>query len=480
MFVWDDGRSRVSDSERLALVESESAWLTHRHSPTTRFAVLADNGIAWAVSDLALHQRRRVNVPLPTYFSDAQLRHALQAVGVEAVLTDTPERVAALDPAFRANGTAPGSKLTSLTRDLRPEARPALPVGTSKITFTSGSTGTPKGVCLAAESIERVAESLAAATRATGATRHLCLLPLPTLLDNIASLYAAPLSGANCVIPATATTGIRYGGVDAALLLKCIGDHHPESLILVPELLRLLVAAQQRGWRAPDSLKFVAVGGAVVSPALLEAAEQARLPVYEGYGLSECASVVALNRPDARRRGSVGRVLPHSAVRIDAHGEIHVRGTTMLGYLGEAPIAGGEIATGDLGELDTDGYLYVRGRRKNVLITSLGRNLSPEWIERELTLDARIAQAVVFGDGQPRPVALLVPSAASIDSAQIAAAVAQANTRLPEHARLARWAVATAPFSTSDGTLTASGRARRDSIARREHALLHSLYALTA
>jgi long-subunit acyl-CoA synthetase (AMP-forming) len=135
-----------------------------------------------------------------------------------------------------------------------------------------------------------------------------------------------------------------------------------------------------------------------------------------------------------------------------------------------------EIATGDLGEFDSDGFLYVRGRRKNLLITSLGRNLSPEWIARELLVDPAIGQAAVFGDAQPHPVALIVPSRPSIDSARIQASVASANDRLPAYARVRAWRLATAPFSVCDDSLTPNGRLRRQTILHRDAALVASLY----
>lgn len=110
-----------------------------------------------------------------------------------------------------------------------------------------------------------------------------------------------------------------------------------QSLVLVPELLRLLLAlctstptlAQQL-----KSLRFIAVGGGKVAPDLIKHARQLGLPVYEGYGLSECGSVVALNSLDADKPGSVGRPLPHCQVTIASDGEIMVSGSAMLGYLG--------------------------------------------------------------------------------------------------------------------------------------------------
>ena len=498
----DDGRRVVRRDELDELVHAESAWLRRFGGADARHALLADNGIGWAISDLALHAMRALNVPLPAYFTDGQVAHALVDAGIDVVLTDQPARVLALLPGFGAVGESPQSGLVALQRPCLPASRPSLPARATKITYTSGSTAAPKGVCLDADTIERVARSLADVTQPLGVTRHLCLLPLATLLDNVAGLVAAPMAGATCVLPPTRSTGIRFGGVDAAALLACIGRHAPESMILVPELLRLLVAGCERGWTPPASLKFVAVGGASVAPALLERAAALGLPVYEGYGLSECASVVTLNSPGRNRPGSVGRVLPHARVRIDASGEIHVAGTALLGYLGQiaadgrgskggrgsevgqaaadgqatAGRPGAEVATGDLGEIDADGFLYVRGRLKNLFITSFGRNVAPEWVERELLLDPAVGQAVVLGEARPHAVALLVATRAEVTDTQLAAAIDAANARLPDYARVRRWARLRRPFTFADGSLTANGRMRRDVVSTRHGALIDSLY----
>ena len=442
--------------------------------------MLADNGLGWAVADLALHASRSLNVPLPGYFTPAQVSHALSTVGVDVLLTDEPGRVLGQHEGWRRIGDSPASGLVALGRASPATARPTLPTGTTKITFTSGSTGAPKGVCLGATAIEAVARSLADVIAPLGVTRHLCLLPLATLLDNLAGLVAAPLAGATAVLPTLAETGIRYGGVDARALLACIERHAPDSMILVPELLRLLLGAVRRGWRPPASLRFVAAGGAAVAPDLLSDARRSGLPAYEGYGLSECSSVVALSTPQASRPGSVGRVLPHARVRVDARGELHVRGAVMLGYLdasGATPVADGEVATGDLGRIDADGFVYVEGRAKNILITSLGRNVSPEWVERELLAQPAIGQAVVFGEARPWLCALLVPSSTTVTAADLAAAVAQANRGLPEYAQVRGWLLAPTAFGAADGSLTANGRPRRDVLLARHAALLDAVYA---
>jgi long-subunit acyl-CoA synthetase (AMP-forming) len=272
-------------------------------------------------------------------------------------------------------------------------------------------------------------------------------------------------------------TGMSYAGVDAGRLLDALTRWRPESLILVPELLRLLIGAVQRGNALPF-LRYVAVGGAAVSPALLEEARARRVPVFEGYGLSECGSVVCLNTPGHSRSGSVGRALPHVRVRCDERGELHVRGASMQGYLGVPGSRGlDEIATGDTGSVDRDGYVYVRGRVRNIFISSFGRNVSPEWIERELTCESAIQHAVVVGEAQPFPVALVVPRRADTDLALVRQAVERANTRLPDYAQVRQWAPILEAPSAASGLLTANGRLRRDRIRERYAELIDRLLA---
>jgi long-subunit acyl-CoA synthetase (AMP-forming) len=347
-----------------------------------------------------------------------------------------------------------------------------VPVGTSKVTYTSGSTADPKGVCLPGAALDRATRAMVQATAPIGIGRHLCLMPLPTLLENLAGVYAPLRSGATCVVPSSADTGMSYGALDPQRLLRSLTQYRPESLVLVPELLRLLVRAAQAGHALPDSLKFIAVGGAPVSRSLLEEAASLRLPVYEGYGLSECGSVVCLNTPRARRLGSVGRPLSHVSLR-SVGGELRVSGWLMSGYLGE-PLNEGpqEIATGDLGEIDENGYVYIRGRLRNQFITSFGRNVSPEWIERELAHEPAIRHAVAIGEGHPEVRALVCPARPELDQTAITHAVERANERLPDYARVRRIARMPEAPTLSNGLLTANGRLRRESILERFGSLL--------
>jgi long-subunit acyl-CoA synthetase (AMP-forming) len=430
----------------------------------TRLGLLADNGPDWLAADLAAQLAGVPIVPLPLFFTPEQMRAALDGAGVDLLLTDRPGACAELGFA-RALAAASGS-LGAWAR-AGEATRVTLPAGTGKVTFTSGTTGRPKGVCLSNGHVWRVAGALAGALEHVHSERHLCALPLPVLLENIAGGYVSWLTGATLVVPPLASLGLAgAAGLDVAAFAAAVERWQPHSLILLPQMLKAWVAALEGGLAAPASLRFVAVGGGKVATATLLRARQLGLPVYEGYGLSECASVVALNVPGADRPGSVGRALPHVRLSLSPEHEILVEGERFLGYLGDGASApsGGPLATGDLGAVGADGFVSITGRRKNIYITSFGRNVSPEWPEAELAAEPVIAQAAVFGEAEPQARAVLVPAAAGVDDAALAAAVRRANRRLPDYARIARWVRAAGPFTPANGLATANGRPRREAI----------------
>jgi long-subunit acyl-CoA synthetase (AMP-forming) len=413
-----------------------------------------------------------VNVPLPSYFTPAQMRHAIDDAGIDTLVTDRQDEVVERWPEFGAVGML-SCGLSVLRRAVEPGQRRDVPAGTAKITYTSGSTADPKGVCLPGAALDRASRAMVQTTAPIGIRRHLSLMPLPTLLENLAGVHATLRTGATCVVPPSADTGMSYGALDPQRLLRALTLHRPESLVLVPELLRLIVRSAQSGYVLPDSLKFIAVGGAPVASSLLEEAAELGLPVFEGYGLSECGSVVCLNTPRAKRIGSVGRALPHVSVSIDSRGELRVSGWLMSGYLGEALSEGPQvIATGDLAEIDGDGYVYIRGRLRNLFITSFGRNVSPEWIERELAHEPAIRHALAIGEGRPGVHALVCPAKPELEQLALVHAVERANERLPDYARVRHVVRMPEEPTLSNGLLTANGRLRRDRILERFGALL--------
>lgn len=440
-------------------------------------AVMGDNTPAWALIDLALLATGCCSLPLPDFFSEAQLSHALTASGCALIVCRSSERLDSILGREARRETLHIAGETWVALHIARAGAVALPEGTAKITFTSGSTGQPKGVCLSAQAMMDVAASLAEASSCSPGSRHLCTLPLATLLENIAGLYAPLLSGARVLLKSCAAAGLTgSSGFDADRCMRSIADSGATRLIVVPAMLQALLASTADRDRCLRRLEFVAVGGASVPAACVDAARAAGWPVYVGYGLSECCSVLCLNTPQHNRAGSVGRPLAHVSLRITDAGEIEAAGSPFLGYLGDTDFAGDWVATGDLGHRDADGYVFVHGRRKHLFVTGYGRNVSPEWVESTLQEEPAISQAVVFGENRPWNIAVLMP-AAGADAAALHAAVAKANATLPDYARIGDWIAAPEAMTVANGLMTATGKPLRPAIAARFGDAIEARYA---
>ena len=440
-----------------------------------RVGLLMDNGCAWAVIDLCLQKNGATCVPMPTFFSDCQLQHLIGNAGLDTIITDQPLRIIKLlQTPLPMELTIAEQKFDCFL--LNPVETLPLPAYTAKITYTSGTTAQPKGVCLTSESIERVTAALSEVVGATAQDRALSLLPLSTLLANIGGIYVPLYSGGSAFLPDLAECGmIGSTGVNADALINTLKHVQPTVTILVPFLLKGLVEAAVKGAELPASLRYVAVGGAPTSPLLLEQARELGLPVYQGYGLSEAASVVSMGIPGHARGNSAGRPLPHIKVRIADDGEIMVSGNLFSGYLGQAPLILDEWPTGDTGFLDANGELHITGRKKTSFATAHGRKLAPEWVESELTGHSAIAQAVLFGEGRDFNAAIIVPNQAS-NPAKIAEAITALNHTLPDYARISRWIIAEESFSFRNGLATGAGTLDRDAIAAKYSSQIERLY----
>lgn len=467
-----DGAGGYSYAELERAVHEIATALRQREIEV--LGLYADNGPEWLLVDLACQAAGVTLVPLPVFFSQQQLAHTIETSGMQALLTDNCERFTALSQVGEA--LAEIAELALI--DIPTAATVVLPAETAKITFTSGSTGTPRGVCLSNETQFDTAAALAQQLALLHCERHLCLLPLATLLENVAGAYTSWLLGGTVMAPGLARLGLAGSSqLDTAQLCRCIDEYQPHSLILLPQILKALLEQIQRGrWQPTSSLRFVAVGGGKVAPDLLRQARSYGLPVYEGYGLSECGSVVALNLPGADRPGAAGRPLPHCEIAV-RDGEVVVRGPRYLGYLNDPDSSGeGEwLATGDLGEFDSEGFLHITGRKKNLLISSFGRNISPEWIESEILLEPQVMQCVVLGDARPHCCALIFARPGS-EPGQLDRWLKSVNERLPDYAQVRSWAPLPAPLTFADGLLTANGRPRRDAIAAHYAESIENLY----
>ncbi len=425
-------------------------------------AVAGDNSLAWIVADLALLGLPLRVVPIPGFFSARQVEHVLQQAQVEILLGTNLDL--ALIPGLNPAQQCRLDDRLDIVACHRWVEHPY--VGEyEKVTFTSGSTGTPKGVRLTLATLENTAAAIAETLAEIGIQSHLSVLPYATLLENCAGIYASMLRGVTIHVRNMAELGLQSPEqFNPLLLASVIQAVQPQATILVPQLLLALVTMAQRGLLKSNAFRFMAVGGGKVAPQLLQQADALNLPVFEGYGLSECGSVVTLNTPQCRKLGSVGKVLPHAQVVVDDDGEIIVRGPVMKGYLNEPELTSDSVATGDLGSCDGDGFVQISGRRKNMFITAFGRNVNPEWVEAELQCQLPIAQAALFGEARAQNSAVIVPRA-GFDRRAVEDAVSRCNQLLPDYARVGRVILAHESFSVTNGMATANGRIRRAAVA---------------
>lgn len=430
------------------------------------------------VVDLAYQHMGAVFTAIPLYFSDRQISHLIATAKPDIVLSDKKSNINANKMGFTKANREPILQLHLYQRVVNKIGQSAavIPANTSKITYTSGSTGQPKGVCLSLQNQLNVAQSLVAVS-ALKKPKHLCLLPLSTLLENIAGIYSPLLAGGTVYLANNQQRGFSGSRLSSPSrqLLACITSAQSNSLILVPELLQVLLQGCVQGWKMPSSLEFIALGGSKVSQSLLDSARQLGLPVFQGYGLSECASVVSLATPQCSVTGCAGKLLPHlSAKVIDK--QLVVYGNSFLGYLNEPDTWAQEcVYTGDIAQI-CNGEVVIKGRQKNLIISSFARNISPEWVEAELFATGLFQQAVLLGDSKPYCIALLRPLCAQIDEQQLAAAIDRVNQGLPDYAQVKKFICLNKALSFENGLLTANGRPKRQAISTYYQNEINRLY----
>jgi long-chain acyl-CoA synthetase len=283
-----------------------------------------------------------------------------------------------------------------------------------------------------------------------------------------------------------------------------------------------------RAWKLANKLVFSKIregmgghvktfisGGAPLGRELAEWYAAAGIRIHEGYGLTETSPVIAVNSPIHHRIGTVGKILPNLEVRIAEDGEILVRGPSVVkgywnrpeetksafvdGQINDGQIKDGWFRTGDIGNIDADGYLSVTDRKKDLIKTSGGKFIAPQPIENSLKLNPLIGTAVVIGDRRKFPAVLISPHfpvledwarANQVDFASRPTLVANAkvqalyegiieevNQNLARFEKLKRVLVVAEEFSAADGTMTHTFKVRRRGIEERYQALIDEMYA---
>jgi long-chain acyl-CoA synthetase len=252
-------------------------------------------------------------------------------------------------------------------------------------------------------------------------------------------------------------------------------------------------------------LRFAVSGGAPLSRDIAEFFHAAGILILEGYGLTETCPVLTNNREDGYKFGSVGRALPGVEIKIAPDGEILGRGPNIArGYFkkpeatAEVFLADGWFATGDIGRMDADGYLFITDRKKDLIVTAGGINIAPQNVENMLKTDPFISQAMVHGDKRPYPVALITVNPEELATfaraegilptdpdalvkhpkviERVRRTVEARNAELQSYARIKKFALVPGDFTVENGLLTPTLKVKRKIITEQHKELLDSLY----
>jgi len=434
--------------------------------PGDRVALLAPNCVDWVVADLGILFAGCVVVPIFATQALDQVAFILAHSESALLFVDTPARAGVLRD--RAGVRIPIVAFDEETQDgLRAfEERgaagcalpPIAPDDLAVLIYTSGTTGEPKGVMLSHRNLATTMRNAFdyAFPTLTGGDNTLTILPFAHIYEHIV-LYGKLVravslhicrDGANLlrdlldVRPVLMTAVPRIfehvlagilmkaktaGGLRARLVPWALGagreymralhfGHPSRAARLRYAVAHWLVLRKLRPLLGLRELRFFVSGSATLHVDLALTFAAADIVIVEGYGTTECSPVISVNRLEDNRLGTVGKPIPEVEVRLDADGEILVRGPgVMLGYYRDdaanvAAFDGAWYRTGDVGEFDADGYLRIVDRKKELFKTTSGKFIAPSRIESALARSPFIAQVAVVAEGRDMPAALIAPN----------------------------------------------------------------------
>ncbi len=424
-----------------------------------RVVIWAVNRPEWGIAFLGALHAGAVLVPLDVRSAPDFSDRVVQRTRPAQVLASqqTLERARALGLPIHTIESLP-----DLARGREPLPRPPLAAADLvEVVFTSGTTGDPKGAMLTHRNLLADAQAAVQVFPLGPEQRMISVLPLSHLFEQLGGFIAPLLAGASVAYPTS---------LQAPVLIRTFRQFRATMLLIVPQGLRLLNNAIERrvdqtGKRATferlhrwaralplglrrflflpvhaqfgGRLQYVAVGGAALDPDLGRRWMEMGVHVLQGYGATETSPIVSFTPPERNKLGTVGPAIPGVEVRIADDGEVLVRGANVFqGYWENEDAtravldAQGWYHTGDLGELDADGNLTLRGRKKDMIVLADGTKVHPEDIENILQHDPRVRDAAVVGLERPGEdiqvhAVLLLNEGASAD-----VVVADANTKL--------------------------------------------------
>jgi long-chain acyl-CoA synthetase len=518
--TWADYRRRAD--------AAAAWWIAQGFGPGDRVGLIAENRLEWLVADVALLSAGIANVSMHAPLAPPQVEYQLAHSGARALVVSgqeqadkvldrlgalpTLELLVAFDP-VEAHGALRTVAWNDVERQgagldragierVSERERSVAPETLATLIYTSGTTGPPKGVMLSHGNLLSNAESVFHMLHVGPDEVALSWLPFSHIYARTMDHYLSFLTGGQLYI----SECIDHVVADLAVA-------HPTTMNAVPrfyekvwaavEALSLEARSQRLHALFGPRLRELYSGGAPLPRHIAEGFHAAGVRLLEGYGLTESSPTISFNRAGHVKLGTVGQAIPGVEVCIAGDGEVLTRGPhVMQGYWNDPEataqtIEGGWLRTGDLGRLDDEGFLSITGRKKDLIITSGGKNIAPSELELLLTSDPWIDQAVVYGDAKPFPTALLVLNVAAVQAeAPGASLAADAGGFLNDPAlgalvlsrverlmeavskpeRVKAIVLRAQPFTIEDDELTPTRKVRRARILQKHRARLDALY----
>ncbi|MEY9858948.1 long-chain acyl-CoA synthetase [Catenulispora sp. GAS73] len=511
-----------------------------RAIPCTAYATLSTEQIGYVAAHSAapivvLEGRQEIERWQPVLADLPALRHVIVVEEADCVVIGEAAHGKQFLPysAVVAIGRERLASNPSLFEQRWRQIRAEDPVG---MMYTSGTTGDPKGVVLTHLNVLYEAEVVDSITPVADFPDTIAYLPLAHIAERELSLYGSVMKVAHvhlCPDPRQIVGALGrvhpvglfgvpriweklVAGIQGLLKvappeqreaferahavtleafdLRAAGKHVPEELAQAVEEADRTVLAPARALLGLDKVTRATSGAAPISVETLRYLNGLNLPLMELWGMSETSGAATVCTPDANRVGTVGRPIPGVELKLGDDGEVFVRGPIVLaGYLQpdgsvQSPLdADGWLATGDVGTIDADGFLTITDRKKELIITSGGKNIAPTLIESHLTTHPAVGFAAAIGDRRPYVTALIVLDpdvfpAEAVHSPEARAAVDQAvenaNAKLSRVEQVKKYTIIAGPWTPDTGEVTPKLSLRRRVIVDRYADVIDEMYAL--
>ncbi len=522
--------------------------------PGERIAIDLPNGPEWLIADLAIASIGAVTVPIYTNLGAEEKVFILKDSGAVAVILPA-EQKAAFKPSllqlpeirhvissgivpesereaeedindFSLNGISVMGRVAKDPEGLFERIEATVPDAPFSIIYTSGTTDQPKGVVISHANLLSNIKAALQVLDVRPTDLYLSYLPLSHGFERMVH-YLLLLS----TTPIAYSRGLPSVGADleffrpsfmigVPFFFEKIKKKIMHTAALSGTIKRTLFKAAFSAKQSKDgsianslvfskikekigpNIRYFVSGGAPLSTETAEFFKKIGLPIIEGYGMTETAPVISVNTLQENRPGTVGRVLPGTLVKISQDGEILVKGPgVMQGYHNRPDdtaevMPGGWFHTGDTGHIDDDGFITITDRKKDIIITSVGKNIAPQKIETILKADEFIKEALVFGNRETHLVALIVPETDRLDEMRKIATAKDGPTFLIDPAinrffekrirnrlkglatfeHIKKFALIADDLSLGAGEVTPTFKVRRDRVGHRYTKLIEGLY----